>query len=52
MPNPPPVLTQVEIEKLTPEEYTNFLAFGDPKPPELDEEQYERYLLSHQIFDL
>ena len=45
-------LTQAQIEKLTPEQYSNFLAYGDPEPPELDEDQYERYLLSHQLFDL
>lgn len=46
------VLTQEEIEALSPEEYSNFLAFGDTQVPPEEEEAYERYLLSHLIFDL
>ena len=52
MPNPLTELSQAEIEELTPEEYSNYLAYGEVELPKLNEDQYERYLLSHQIFDL
>ena len=45
-------LTQEEIEKLTPEQYSNYLAYGEVELPVLTEEEYERYLLSHLIYDL
>lgn len=44
--------TQEEIENLTPEEYSNFIAFGEIEVPLLTEEEYERYLLSHLEYDL
>lgn len=45
-------LTQEEMEQLTPEQYSNYIAFGEVELPVLNEEQYERYLLSHMEFDL
>ena len=45
-------LTQEEMEQLTPEQYSNYIAFGEVELPVLDEAQYERYLLSHMEFDL
>nr|BAR25475.1 hypothetical protein [uncultured Mediterranean phage uvMED]BAR25525.1 hypothetical protein [uncultured Mediterranean phage uvMED] len=48
-------LSQEEIELLTPEEYSNFLAYGKTLKPELtpeEEDSYNRYLRSQRIFDL
>lgn len=52
----PGQLTQQEIEELTPEEYSCFLAYGEvPFCKALvneDEAVYEEYLKEYQIFDL
>ena len=45
-------LTQEEIEQLTPEQYSNYIAYGEVELPVLNEDEYERYLLGHRLFDL
>lgn len=46
-------LAQAEIEKLTPEEYSYYLAHGElDSIQKLNDVEYESYLKSHQIFDL
>ena len=45
-------LSQEEIEKLTPEEYAYYLAYGDPKVKDLTEEELECYLRSYREYDL
>ena len=45
-------LTQEEIEQLTPEQYSNYIAYGEVELPILNEDEYERYLLGHRLFDL
>tara|TARA_Y100001973_G_C5166794_1_gene316648 strand:- start:1178 stop:1324 length:147 start_codon:yes stop_codon:yes gene_type:complete len=44
--------TQADIDQMTAEEYSEFLAFGEVMPKDLSEDQYEKYLVSHQLFDL
>ena len=48
-------LSQEEIEQLSPEEYSTYLAFGESMKPELSQEEedaYARHLRSQRIFDL
>ncbi len=45
-------LTQEEMEQLTPEQYSNYIAYGEVELPVLDDSEYERYLLGHRLFDL
>ena len=47
-----PDLTQLEIEELTEEDYSMFLAYGVTKPYEIQEKYYESFLKSQRIFDL
>ena len=47
-----PNLTQHEIEKLSEEDYSMYLAYGVTKPYEIKEEHYESYLKSQRKFDL
>ena len=48
-------LSQEEIEILTPEEFSTYLAFGEDMKPELtpeEEDAYNRYARSQRIYDL
>jgi len=45
-------LTQEELEQLTPEQYSNYIAYGEVELPVLTDDEYERYLLGHRLFDL
>jgi|TARA_B100000085_G_scaffold14990_1_gene12991 hypothetical protein len=45
-------LSQEEIDKLSPEEYAYYLAYGDPKTKELTEHELECYIRSMKEFDL
>jgi hypothetical protein len=48
-----PNLTQSEIELLSPEEYSNYLAYGESLlPAKLTESEYEEYILAQREFDL
>jgi hypothetical protein len=48
-----PNLAQYEIEQLSPEEYSNYLAFGESLlPTKLTEAEYEEYILAQREFDL
>ena len=47
-----PELTQKEIEDLTEEDYSMFLAYGVTNTHEIKEEHYESYLKSQRKFDL
>ncbi len=47
-----PELTQQEIEELSEEDYSMYLAYGVTKPYEIKEEHYESYLKSQRKFDL
>lgn len=48
-----PNLTQPEIEQLNPEEYSNYLAFGESLlPAKLTEAEYEEYILAQREFDV
>lgn len=48
-----PDLMMSEIEELTEEEYSYFLAHGETEAKEKQkEEEYERFLKSHRMFDL
>ena len=47
-----PDLTQLEIEELTEEDYSMYLAYGVTKPHEIQEKYYESFLKSQRIFDL
>ncbi|AGG54504.1 hypothetical protein CYYG_00002 [Cyanophage SS120-1] len=47
------VFEQTQLEKMTPEQYSYFLAHGSLEDyEELNEDEYERYLKSHLIYDL
>ena len=45
-------LSQQEIEKLSPEQYAMYLAYGDPDVIDLSEEEMDCYIKSHKEFDL
>ena len=45
-------LTQAEIDAMTAEEYSNFLAFGALLAPEVPEDEYQAYLDSYRQYDL
>jgi hypothetical protein len=48
-----PNLTQSEVELLSPEDYSNYLAFGESLlPAKLTEAEYEEYILAQREFDL
>ena len=45
-------LTQMELDDLSPEEYSMFLAYGEINPLKLNEKDYESYYKSYIKFDL
>jgi len=45
-------LTQMEIDALSPEDYSMFLAYGEIEPVKLNEKDYESYYKSYIKFDL
>ncbi len=45
-------LSQLEIEKLTPEQYAMYLAYGDPDVVNFSEEELQNYIKSYKEFDL
>ena len=45
-------LTQMEMEALSPEDYSMFLAYGEIEPVKLNEKDYESYYKSYIKFDL